>query len=201
MRARDIMTTSVQVVRQDAPVETAAELLAARQVTALPVIDADGALVGMVSEGDLLWHRVPPDPTAHAWRHLQEPSRRRPGTVHQVMSARPVTATADTDVADIADLMLQHDVRSVPIVDGRAVVGIVSRRDILRAAVRDDDTLTGEVQHRLDEYASGPPRWTATVHRGVATVSGRFDNDVERTVVAVLARTVPGVSAVELSGD
>jgi CBS domain-containing protein len=198
MRAKDIMTTPVQVVGQDARIETAAELLAARQVTALPVVDADGALVGMVSEGDLLWHRVSTDPTAHAWRHVDERPQPRPGTVHQIMSARPVTATPDTDVSEVADLMLQHDVRSVPIVDGREVIGIISRRDILRVAIRDDDTLSGEVQHRLDEYADGAHRWTASVHRGVVTGTGSFTGEIERTVVAVLARTVPGVSAVEL---
>ena len=57
--------------------------------------------------------------------------------------------------------------------------------------------LTKEVQHRLDEYAGEPGRWTATVTKGVAVIAGRYDDDAERTVVAVLARTVPGVVAVE----
>jgi CBS domain-containing protein len=114
------------------------------------------------------------------------------------MSARPVTATPDADVADIADLMLRHNVRSVPIVEDRDVVGIVSRRDVLRAAVRGDDVLAKEVQHRLDEYADGVRRWTATVDGGVAAISGDFTNDTERTVVTVLTRTVPGISGVKL---
>jgi CBS domain-containing protein len=198
MRARDIMTTPVHVIWQNAPVESAAELLTEKSVTALPVVDAKGALVGMVSEGDLLWHRVPTDPTAHLWRHLENSSERRPGTVREVMSARPVTATPDADVADIAEVMLRHNVRSVPIVDDRDVVGIVSRRDILRAAVRGDDVLAKEVQHRLDEYADGVRRWTATVDGGVAAISGDFTNDTERTVVTVLTRTVPGISGVKL---
>jgi CBS domain-containing protein len=198
MRARDIMTTPVHVIWQNAPVESAAELLTEKAVTALPVVDADGALVGMVSEGDLLWHRVPTDPTAHLWRHLENSTERRPGIVREVMSARVVTATPDADVADIAEMMLRHNVRSVPIVEDRDVVGIVSRRDILRAAVRGDDVLANEVQHRLDEYADGVRRWTATVDGGVAAISGDFTNDTERTVVTVLARTVPGISGVKL---
>jgi CBS domain-containing protein len=198
MRARDIMTTPVHVIWQNAPVESAAELLTEKSVTALPVVDAKGALVGMVSEGDLLWHRVPADPTAHLWRHLENSPERRPGIVREVMSARPVTATPDADVADIADMMLRHNVRSVPIVEDRDVVGIVSRRDILRAAVRGDDVLAKEVQQRLDEYADGVRRWTATVDGGVAAISGDFVNDTERTVVTVLTRTVPGISGVKL---
>ena len=102
-------------------------------------------------------------------------------------------------MADVADMMLQHDVRSVPVLDGRVVVGIISRRDILRAAVRDDDVLTREVQHRLDEYAGAPGRWTATVHKGNATVAGSFADENDRTVVTVLTRSVPGVTAVELT--
>jgi CBS domain-containing protein len=198
MRARDIMTTPVHVIWQIAPVESAAELLTEKSFTALPVVDAKGALVGMVSEGDLLWHRVPTDPTAHLWRHLENSPERRPGIVREVMSARPVTATPDADVADIADMMLRHNVRSVPIVEDRDVVGIVSRRDILRAAVRGDDVLAKEVQQRLDEYADGVRRWTATVDGGVAAISGDFVNDTERTVVTVLTRTVPGISGVKL---
>jgi CBS domain-containing protein len=198
MRARDIMTTPVHVIWQNAPVESAAELLTEKSVTALPVVDASGALVGMVSEGDLLWHRVPTDPTAHLWRHLENSTERRPGIVREVMSARPITANPDADVADIADMMLRHNVRSVPIVEDRDVVGIVSRRDILRTAVRGDDVLAKEVQHRLDEYADGVRRWTAAVDGGIAAVSGDFTNDTERTVVTVLARTVPGISGVKL---
>ena len=144
MRAGDIMTKPVHTIGPDASVESAADLLAAKTVTALPVVD-DGALVGMVSEGDLLWHRVPPDPTAHLWRSFDREAPRPPRTVREVMSTRPVTTTPDADVADVADVMLQRDVRSVPVVDGRKVVGIISRRDILRAAVRGDDVLTREI--------------------------------------------------------
>ena len=197
MRARDIMTTPVHTIGQHAPVEEAADLLAAASVTALPVLGDDGGLVGMVSEGDLLAHRVPRDPTAHMLRTPGQGTRLGPAVVRDVMSAHPVTTTPDADVADVADLMLRHDVRSVPVTDGRHVVGIVSRRDILRMAVRGDDMLTKEVQHRLDEYAGAPGRWTATVTKGVATITGPYDDDTERTVVEVLTRSVPGVAVVE----
>jgi CBS domain-containing protein len=194
MRARDIMTTSVETVRQDAPVRRAAELLAARSVTALPVLDSAGALVGMVSEGDLLWHRVPSDPTAHLRRDLSpDPG---PALVGDVMSGHPVTTTPDADVAEVADAMLRWDIRSMPVTDGLRVVGIISRRDILRAAVRGDDVLTKEVQHRLDEYARESRRWTVTVSEGMAAIAGAYRDDGERLVVGVLARSVPGVTSV-----
>jgi CBS domain-containing protein len=201
MRARDIMTSPVHTVRQNASVESAAELMTAKSVTALPVVDADGLLVGMVSDSDLLWHRVPAEPTADASGIPDTDPDHRPGMVVEVMSAYPMTTTPGTDVADVAEAMLQNDVRSIPVLDGRTIVGIISRRDILRAMVRGDGEMTREVQYRLDEYADGRRRWTATVEGGVATVAGDYDDDTKRAVVAVLARTVPGVAAVKVTAS
>lgn len=198
MRAKDIMSSPVYTVEQATTVEAAAALMTAKAVTALPVLDEGGALVGMVGESDLLWHRVPADPTAHLRPLPDTDPRGRPGTVAEVMSPYPVTTRPDTDVAEVAEAMLEYDVRSIPVLEDSDLVGIVSRRDILRAMVRGDDVLTAEVQHRLDEYADGQHRWTATVEAGVARITGDFDDDTEQGVVAVLARTVPGVAAIDL---
>ena len=197
MRAKDIMSSPVHTVKQTTTVESAAQLITAKKVTALPVVDDAGGLVGMVSESDLLWHRVPSDPTAHLRRLPDTDPADRPGMVVEVMSPYTVTTRPDTDVAEVAEQMLEHDVRSIPVLEAGAVVGIISRRDILRALVRSDDVLAAEVQHRLDEYASRR-RWTATVEGGIAFVSGEFDDDTEQGIVAVLARTVPGVAAVDV---
>lgn len=199
MRAKDIMTSPVHTVVPTASVEEAAELMAAKAVTALPVVDSAGVLVGMVSESDLLWHRVPADSTVRLRRHPDtdtDPAN-RPSTVGEVMSPYPLATTPDADVAEVAEAMLDNDVRSIPVVRDDVVVGIVSRRDILRAMVRSDEVLAQEIQHRLDEYADGQHRWTAMVERGVARISGDFDTATEQAVVTVLARTVPGVAAVE----
>jgi CBS domain-containing protein len=200
MRAKDIMTSPVHTVPQTATVEAAAQLITAKSVTALPVVDTSGRLVGMVSESDLLWHRVPADPTAHINRLPDTDPAARPGMVVEVMSPYPVTTRPDADVADVAETMLATDVRSMPVVEDGMVVGIVSRRDILRAMVRGDDVLTAEVQHRLDEYAGGH-RWTATVEGGIVHIAGAFDDDTEQGIVVVLARTVPGVAAVDMGAS
>lgn len=198
MRAKDIMTSPVYTVTQTTSVEGAAGLMTAKEVTALPVVDHAGRLAGMVSESDLLWHRVPSDPTAHMRPRPDTDPATRPGLVAEIMSPYPVITRPDADVADVAEQMLEHDVRSMPVVEDGAVVGIISRRDILRAMVRGDDVLTAEVQHRLDRYAGGH-RWTATVEGGIAHVSGTFRDDSEQGIVAVLARTVPGVAAVDVA--
>jgi CBS domain-containing protein len=198
MRVKDIMSSPVYTVEQTTKVAAAATLLTAKSVTALPVLDEAGGLVGMVGESDLLWHRVPADPTAHLRPLPAIDPAERPGLVAEVMSPYPVTTRPDIDVAEAAEAMLEYDVRSIPVLEDGDLVGIVSRRDILRAMVRGDDVLTAEVQHRLDEYADGQHRWTATVEDGVVRIAGDFDDSTEQGVVAVLARTVPGVTAVDL---
>jgi CBS domain-containing protein len=94
--------------------------------------------------------------------------------------------------------MIDSDVRSIPIVDGSTVVGIVSRRDLLRTITRDDDILTAEIQHRVDDYAGGIRRWQVAVNDGVVTISGAFHDDAEENVVKILATTLPGATAVHL---
>jgi CBS domain-containing protein len=135
MRAREIMTRSVVTVRSSDPVKQAAGLLAEHRITAMPVLDGTGRLVGMVSEADLLAHRMAHDPRSHLWRDEQQradPAR----TVGEVMSRTVVSLGPDAYLADIAELMLDRGLRSIPIVDGGRVVGIVSRRDLLRTLVR-----------------------------------------------------------------
>jgi CBS domain-containing protein len=199
MRAKDIMSSPVHTVTETASVESAAALMTARGVTALPVVDDTGRLVGMVSEGDLLWHRVAPDPTAHIRQYPDTDPSERPGMVTEVMASYPLATRPDMDVAEVAEAMLEHDVRSLPVLDGNELVGIISRRDILRAMVRSDEALAAEVQHRLDEYADGSQRWKAAAEGGIVTVTGEYSDETERAVVTVLARTVPGVAAVRLA--
>jgi CBS domain-containing protein len=153
----------------------------------------------MVSEGDLLWHRVPADPTAHPFRVDETGGAQRPKTVADVMSKRLVTTSLEADVADVAKTMLYQDVRSEPVIDNGEVVGIGSRRDIVRTVVRTDDVLGHEIQHRLDDYAGGLRRWRVTVSNGVASVDGPFDDEIERTIVSIMTRTVPGVAGVHLA--
>jgi len=193
MRVRDIMVRPVRTVSFDDSVESAAAVLTEHNITAAPVVDRDRRVVGMVSEGDLLWHRVPAEATARLRHSGYDTVGARPSVVADVMAREVVTTQPDADVADVAEVMLDRDVRSVPVVDDGELVGIVSRRDILRTIVRTDDVLCQEIQHRFDEYTGVGHRWHATVHGALATIDGHFDDDVERQVAVVLARTVPGV--------
>jgi CBS domain-containing protein len=118
-------------------VRHAAELLTERGVTSLPVLD-DERVVGIVSEVDLIRDRMPHDPRSHLRPepHDQpDPAR----LARDVMGDVAVCLGENADAADVAALMLDNNVRAVPIVDGVRPVGIVSRRDLLRSLLRDDD--------------------------------------------------------------
>jgi CBS domain-containing protein len=188
MIASDVMSRPVLTVRADDTVEQAAALLSHKDVTAAPVLDAEGNLVGIVSEGDLLRARVG---TGHEGAH--------PVTlVADVMTRSVVMLPPEADLSEVAEAMLRHNVHSVPIVDDQAAVaGIVCRHDLLKAYVRTDDTVQWDVQHRLDQYAGGRRHWTVTVQRGVVEIDGHYVDDVERRVVEALARTVGGVCDVK----
>jgi predicted transcriptional regulator len=104
----------------------------------------------------------------------------------------------NAEVGDVAEAMLAYDVRSIPILSDEAqLVGIVSRRDLLRSMVPTSDNARVEVQHRLDEYAGGVRRWTAMVANEHASITGSFDDATEQRVARALALTVPGVSEVD----
>ncbi|WP_203901617.1 CBS domain-containing protein [Virgisporangium aliadipatigenens] len=196
MRVRDIMSRPVHTVGPDDPIETVAEVLTTHAITAAPVVDADGDLIGIVSEGDLLRRRVPADPTAHLWP-VPDPAS-RPRTAADVMTRAVATAWPAEDISDVAQVMLDCNVRSLPVIEGGQIVGIVSRRDVVRAAVRTDEVLRAELQHRLDEYAGEHLRWNVSVVDGACTVTGVFDDDVEKTVVSVMARTIAGIGTVRM---
>jgi CBS-domain-containing membrane protein len=191
MLAIDVMTRPVLTIRVDDSVEQAAALLAHKNVTAAPVVDLEGDLVGIVSEGDLLRARVAYTPDA-AYMPLDD--RRHARTVAAVMTRDVVVLTTKADLAEIAEAMLRYNVHSIPIVDDTAeLAGIVCRHDLLRAYVRTDDVIQWDVQHRLDQYAGGDRMWDVTVHEGVVEITGDYVDDVERKVVEVLARSVAGV--------
>jgi CBS domain-containing protein len=88
----------------------------------------------------------------------------------------------------------------MPIVDGSRVVGIVTRRDLVRTLARDDQSIAADVQHRLAMYG-GSSRWTVDVHDGGVAIGDEFDDATDRHVAAVLAEAVPGVTAVHVASQ
>jgi CBS domain-containing protein len=185
------MTSPPITASPDQTVKEAIRTLDRHEITALPVIDQD-RLVGIVSEADLLRGELISDPRAHvaaAADDLEESAK----TVGDVMTTGVLAVHESTDAADIARLMLDTGVKSIPVVRGQRVVGIVSRRDLIRVLAVSDDQIQGEI-HRLFAEA-GLEGWTATVTDGHVELAGS-GSDRDGRVAAILARTVAGVSRV-----
>jgi CBS domain-containing protein len=94
--------------------------------------------------------------------------------------------------------MLNNNVRAVPIVDGMALLGIVSRRDLLRTLVRPDAAIREEILQRIGDYTGETAPWQVTVDEGSATIKGPFNDGARKEIVIVLARAVPGVLRVHI---
>jgi CBS domain-containing protein len=196
MKASEIMSRPVITAPVDMPVREAAALLAEHRITSLPVVDEDGDVIGIVSEVDLLRARMPHDPRAHL-RALGDHAD-PPGTVGEVMSESCICLSENADAAEVAEVLVDNRVRAVPILRGGNLVGIVSRRDVLRTLLRDDSGICADVRERLAAFAGQADRWHVTVEQGVVSVRGHFADDREKNAVRSLAITVPGVVRVHL---
>lgn len=143
--ARDIMTSDLVTVQGDMSVTDAAHLMAEKRIGALPVVDAQGGLVGLVTEGDLIMQDVKVHfPTylhllggfifypGSTERFENELKKAVGATVEDVMTAEPLTVQADAVVEDVATLMADRDVSRLPVLEGTRLVGIVSKGDIVR---------------------------------------------------------------------
>jgi CBS domain-containing protein len=188
MLVRDVMTSPAITVPEKATVKDAIEMLDRHDIAAMPVLDTAGRLVGVLSEADVIREMVVPDPRAHEVpvRLTKAPFLAR---VADVMSTHALTVTSDTDLAGAADLMTSTAVKSLPVVDGDDVVGVVSRRDIVRLLSRQDVRIEGETDELFRQAGLD---WMVTVEDGVATVEGPLD-DGDRRLAETLVSTVPGI--------
>lgn len=134
MLARDIMSHPVVSVRPWTPIAECAAILVDRGFSAAPVLDDDDRLVGIVSEADLLRWPLPADTRRQPLRPADE-HQRPPVQVAEVMTATVESLTPGADVADAARMMVAERIRCLPIVDGSQVVGVITRRDLLRWSV------------------------------------------------------------------
>ena len=193
MRARDIMTRSVLSVLPSVPVGKAAAMLAKRGFTALPVVNEAGELIGVVTEADLIGNRFPVGEPAVEAAATNGPAT----TVGEVMSSPVVGVSHDTDVSVVAREMLTGKRRSLPIVDGTVLVGVITRRDIVRVLARTDEEIGGDVRGKLG-VIGGLSRWSVQVGNGDVVLSDRYHEASDRAIAQALVESVPGVISVTI---
>jgi len=198
VQARDVMTLDVVTVGPDTSAKYAAELMADGGFAAIPVVDGDLQLVGIVAEADVLRDRLPSDPRLHLRRDDEGPDSAPPLLVRGVMTAAVRTVDASADVADVARLFVDERLRSVPVLEQGRLAGIVSRRDVLRALVRTDEVIRQDLVRLVEGYTGELGRWEVEVAEGMASIrrtggTPETSPEIERRALLALAHTVAGV--------
>jgi CBS domain-containing protein len=195
MLVRDVMSTQVVTVRPQARVKEAIQLLDDHRITAMPVVDDQGLLVGVVSEADLLRGALMPDRRTHEIP-VEIEGRTNTLTVSDVMTPRPMSVTADTDLAVAASVLVDRVIKSLPVLDDGRVIGMVSRRDVIAVLARRDPLIETEVDELLRQ---AEVECDVEVVDGVVRLMGQTEPHA-RQIARVLASTVPGVVGVSFSG-
>jgi CBS-domain-containing membrane protein len=199
---KDIMTTRVISVRKDASFKDMAAMLRSSRISAFPVIDDAGRVIGVVSAGDLLVKEaVLAGGTSllAALRHIREDDKAAGVTAADLMTAPAVTIGPDASVADAARLMYDRRVKRLPVVTAAGrLMGIVSRVDVLAVFNRPDDEIRSEVIHEvLPAIVAGKPTgFEVTVADGIVTISGSLASGQVGHTILDAVRHVQGVVAV-----
>jgi CBS domain-containing protein len=217
MRAADLMTRNVVTVDEEAGVQEAAALMLRHRVSALPVLDRSGKLIGIVSEGDLMRRAELGTERERSWwlelitanSDLAEDYVKAHGRkVREVMTRKPITASPDTPINEIALLLEEHAIKRVPILDHGKLVGIVARANLLQAMAGlklaapaskagKDAEIREEILARLSGAPWRPWLLNVTVHDGVAELWGIANGLEEKTAAGVAAENAPGVVSVK----
>jgi CBS-domain-containing membrane protein len=218
MRAIDMMTSDVITIDENASVHTAAKLLVEHDISAVPVVDKDNRVIGMVSEGDLLHRAETGTEQWRSWWLEMMASRNQLATeyikshsdkVRDVMTRGVISVTEATPVADIALLLETHRIKRVPVLRNGKLVGVVSRANLVRALAMmieeppseteaDDrvirDKLMAEL--RAQKWAEVSPA-NITVKNGIVHLWSSYLSEQERRALVLLAQSTPGVRRVE----
>jgi CBS domain-containing protein len=190
VRVSDVMTSDVTMVAASASLRTAAAVLFSEGISGAPVVGDDGALVGVVSEHDLLARQAPP--ASGLGRRVAEQRRRHYAqSVAAACSLPAVVVAPDASVRDAAQMMLEHNIARLVVTEGGAIVGIVTRHDVLAALLRADDLVAATIDRMLRDR--NEPGVTATVVDGVVALKGAVRM---RSVATGLPRIVGGLDGV-----
>lgn len=195
LRVRDVMTPDPLVLHERTPLKTAAQLLFYRGVAGAPVVSDAGGLVGVLSEADLLDAEAPP---RFGVGRVVDASRRRKAarSVGDACTRPALEVAPATTVARTAELMRDRNVARLVVVDGSAIVGVVSRHDVLQALIRSD----ADAQAVLDRLLvdDGEDHVVANVDRGIAYLTGRVSTRSRIEWLAERAERIDGIVGVDL---
>jgi CBS domain-containing protein len=202
---KDVMSTHVIAARKDASFKEMAEKLHEHRVSAFPVVDNDGKVIGVVSEADLLTKEALDSGNAgmpgmiSGILQRKEEERAAGLTAGDLMTHPAVTVQPDDSVEHAARLMYVRRVKRLPVTDTDGhLVGIISRADVLGVYSRPDEEIRKEICDEVipNGFLADPARFTVTVHEGIVTLEGKPDTAPLGRDIVDRARHVQGVVAV-----
>lgn len=215
MKASDVMTTKVISIRPDATLTEMIKLMLDHRISGLPVVDKDGKLVGVVTEGDCLRRAETGTEVKRSfWRDMltgsetlaNEYIRSHGRKVSEVMTRDPISVSPDTDLSEVIHMMEKNRIKRVPVVKDGAVVGILSRANLLQTLsglVRNTSVNDSDADIRKGVVAAlGTLPWAAneflnvTVKDGVVDLWGSYTAYRQDEAAVVAAENVPGVKQV-----
>lgn len=217
MKAKDVMTSPVLSIDPDSSVLQAVQVMLQRHISGLPVLDREGRLVGMITEGDFL-RRAETGTQRRRPRWLEylvgpgwladEYTRSHGRKVHEVMTADPISVGEDATLEDVVRLMEKRHVKRVPVVRGAEVVGIISRANLVHALAgiaretkqpaASDQVIRDRIVAELAGQSWAPRALVnVTVQDGVVDLWGTITDERERPAIVVAAENAPGVKAVK----
>jgi len=198
------MTRDVVSVTPETPLKDVAAVLVARGISGLPVCDADGAVVGVLSEADLLVKQGgSPERSGGLFAWLVETAsapdlaKLRARTAGEAMTAPAITVPAGSSVSEAARTMVSLGVNRLPVVEDGRLVGIVSRADLVRLFTRSDEEIARDIrQDVVKRLWIAPERIEVEVEQGEVVLRGEADTEVEAELILKRIPLVAGVVGV-----
>ena len=216
MNTSEIMSRAVVTVAPSASIEEATRLMLENRLSGLPVTDATGMVVGIITEGDLIRRaETGTDPRTSAWRALwMGPQRLAARYVHshgrrveEIMSREVITVTPGTSLSEVVELMESRGIKRLPVLENGRMVGIVSRADLLRALLgllpqdqsdnRSDALVRTAILAELERQRWAPREFVDVhVDRGIVRLRGVVTSQAEREALRVATENTPGVKGI-----
>jgi CBS domain-containing protein len=201
----DVMTREPVTVVAGTTFKDIVDLLVGHEISAVPVVDPRGRLLGVVSEADLLHKEEHVDDAADArppmlsWPHTRADWRKAVGlTAGELMTTPALTIDAEAYLPAAARELARADVRRLFVVRAERLVGVLARRDLLRGFLRSDKEIEADIEQEVFRrtLSADPEMVRATVEHGVVTLTGRVEYQSDVDIAEHLVRVMPGVIAV-----
>ena len=207
MKIADVMTKKVCTVEPATSLKEVAQILAYLGISGLPVVSPEGRVLGIVSEGDLLFKERGTTPAHRGgllgllleWDENEAGVKLHARSAGEAMSSPPITIGPRASLSEAAALMLDNHVKRLPVVDEEgALLGIVTRADLVRAFLRPDSEIEREIREDLilRTLWIAPERITVAVDHGEVSLGGEVESQADAEVLVKFAQRVPGVVTV-----